>query len=162
MSKIVYNGKVIKLRELNKMNAIEKGYIPFLEYAEKNKLDKADRSQLRRESLKDGINFIILTKKSNDFYINPDYTFEKNNLSPDELFFNSLLKRYNFLDIKFQDKMIIVYGYVVSKNKSTGRYIISNFIDAVEFIYEKIKEVINVNENNTYDYCPNHLISCFN
>lgn len=154
MSKII-----MKLRELNKMNAIKKGYIPFLEYAEKNKLDKADRSQLRKESLHDRINFIILTKKSNDFYINPDYTFEKILLNPDELFFNSFLKRYNFLDIKFQDKMIVVYGYVVSKNKNTGRYVISNFIDAVEFIYEKIKEVINVKENDVNDFCPNHLFN---
>lgn len=154
MSKII-----MKLRELNKMNAIEKGYIPFLEYAEKNKLDKADRSQLRKESLHDGINFIILTKKSNDFYVNPDYSFEKIVTNPDEMFFNSFLKRYNFLDIKFQDKMIIVYGYVVSKNKNTGRYIISNFIDAVEFIYEKIKEVINVKENDVNDFCPNHLFN---
>ena len=55
--------------------------------------------------------------------------------------------------------MIVVYGYVVSKNKNTGRYIISNFIDVVEFIYEKIKEVINVKENDVNDFCPNHLFN---
>ena len=58
-----FERKITINKNKNKMNAIKKGYIPFLEYAEKNKLDKADRSQLRKESLHDGKNFIILTKK---------------------------------------------------------------------------------------------------
>lgn len=149
-----YNARI---PEINKMNAIEKGFISFTEYKEKHKLDKQESAQLRRKSLSDGINFILISKRSNDFYINPDYVFEKEDLNPDELFFKSFLKRYSWLDIQFKDKMIIIYGYVVAKNKQTGRYIISNFIDAVEFIYDKINEVIKEKPNNSVDFCPNHL-----
>jgi hypothetical protein len=155
-------------RQLKKEEIRNSGYILLSEYCHNNLLRKDERGDLIKAAKEDG-SFLIYDR---NIYIKSSFEFKerKGNCYVANVIcvLNALLRNYSYLSniitiesgVAFMQDMRIYYD-----NKKQRAYFEADGkqIDMMSYVRDYINSKEETEKgNNTYDYCPNHLISCFN
>ena len=154
-------------RQLRKEEIKNNGYVLISEYTHNIILSKDEKTELIRVAKQDG-NILIYDR---NIYIKSDYEFKEHKksyyIANVICVLNALLRNYSYLKdiisfengIAFMQDMRIYYD-----NKKQRAYfdVDGKQIDMMNYL----RDYINSKEesekgNNSYDYCPNHLINCF-
>lgn len=153
----------------NKENLKANGFILLSEYAKNHNLTSKEIHALRVRS---NNNFENFAKYNDRIYIRENYVCEffaakkryKSYVVNVIDVVNVLVKHYQYLSslITIENGIAFILGNEIKYNGQRAYF--NENIDVMFYLRDIIisKEGQDLKYNNTVDYCPNHLISCFN